>query len=631
MSDHPLIPRRVLFGNTARAAPRISPDGRFLAWLQPRDNALNLWVSPVNDVASARPLTRSARPLSDFGWAHDGRHLLFIEDTNGDENKRVWAVTHDTGEARMLTPEIGVAARILAMSPDRPGSIIVGLNDRDPTWHDAWAIDLASGEKELLFENQGGYRGQTFDHSFSLRLLRRQNEDRGGSCYYCYDKGHITSAFEVTHEDDIGTAILGFERDGLHYLFMTPAGRDRSALFRVNVATNERVLVAEHPYSDLCGLIRDPRTGRPVAARFDYLRREWVVIDSDFANDFRLLAEAAGEKDFNVYSASTDGERAVVIFQGPTQPGTYHLYDRATKALTYLFDLRPELKHLKLAPMQSQVIQSRDGNDLVSYLTLPREIEGDRPPKPLPMVLAVHGGPWGRDYYGYNGFHQWIADRGYAVLSLNYRGSTGFGKNFVNAGDRQHAAAMHEDLLDAVGWAVREGIAQPDRIAIRGASYGGYATLVGLTFSPDVFCCGVSLVGISNLVTLLETLPLYWHANSNLFFRRYHDPRTPEGREWLWSRSPLSRVNQITKPLLIAHGQNDVRCKVAESEQIVAAMREHDLAVRFLVYPDEGHGLIRPENRLSFFATEEAFYAEHLGRLCEPIGEDFTGSSVIER
>jgi len=250
--------------------------------------------------------------------------------------------------------------------------------------------------------------------------------------------------------------------------------------------------------------------------------------------------------------------------------------------------ISPELAPYKFPPMRGLVLKSRDGRDLVSYLSLPRDVEGDRPPEPLPMVLSVHGGPWSRDQYGFNNFHQWMTDRGCAVLSVNYRGSTGFGKDFINASDRQHAGAMHEDLLDAVDWAVREGIARRDRVAIRGASYGGYATLVGLTFTPDTFCCGVSLVGISNLITMLESIPPYWSSIAATFYRRYHDPRTAEGRDWLWSRSPLSRVDQIKQPLLIGHGQNDVRWKLAESKQIVAPMRERGLPVRYLVHRFRG-------------------------------------------
>ncbi len=267
----------------------------------------------------------------------------------------------------------------------------------------------------------------------------------------------------------------------------------------------------------------------------------------------------------------------------------------------------------------------------MSYLTLPAVVEGERPAAPLPTVLAVHGGPWGRDGYGFSTFHQWMADRGYAVLSVNYRASAGFGKAFLNAGDREHAGRIHDDLIDAVDWAVGEGIADPARVAITGGSYGGYATLVGLSFTPEVFRCGVSLVGISNLITLLENMPPYWHAFAAMMYGRYHDPRTEEGRAWLWSRSPLSRVDAIVRPLLIGHGQNDVRCTLAESDQIVAAMRERGLPVRYLVYTDEGHGFQRPENRLAFNAAMEAFFAEHLGGACEPVGSDRDGSGEDER
>jgi len=391
-------------------------------------------------------------------------------------------------------------------------------------------------------------------------------------------------------------------------------------------------LLAEDPRADLSGTLADPRTGRTVAARFTYLRDAWTPLDPAVADSLARLVEAFGpNRDFNVYSQTADGARWVAIAYGATDPGSYHLFDRDAGTVTPLFALRPELEGHRLAPMRAEVIPSRDGLDLVSYLTLPAEVEGDRPPAPLPMVLAVHGGPWGRDGCYFSAFHQWMADRGYAVLSVNYRASTGFGKAFLNAGDREHAGRIQDDLIDAVEWAVREGIAQRDRVAITGGSYGGYATLVGLTFTPEVFCCGVSLVGISNLITLLENMPPYWHAFATLMYGRYQDPRTEEGRAWLWSRSPLSRVDAITKPLLIGHGQNDVRCKVTESDQIVTAMRERGLPVRYLIYPDEGHGFDRPENRLSFNAVTEAFFAEHLGGHCEPPGEDMSGSSMEER
>lgn len=625
-----LIPRKLLFGNPERMAPRISPDGQWIAWIAPRDGITNIWIAPANDLSAARPLTASARPLNGFSWAYDGRRIIYTDDTNGNENRRVWAVTIDTAAARMLTPELGVAAVIHAFSPDRPNTLLVELNDRDPVWHDIWAIDLETEQREIVFENTGGYNGVWVDWDLTVRLVRRENREAGGSFFYRWHEGHAEPLFDTAHEDDTGTYFAGFERDNASYFLVSTIGRDTGALFRVDAASGTRTLLAEDAKSDLTSTLRDPVTGRVLAVSFTHLRREWRAIDPAIAHDLARLAEAAGPLDFNVYSQTQDGFRWNVIFFGPTEPGAYFLYDRPTGSLMPLFDLRPDLKPYPLSPMHPVVIPSRDGLDLVSYLTFPHDVPGDRPPTPLPMVLTVHGGPWGRDGYGFDGGHQWLANRGYTVLSVNYRASTGFGKSFVNAGDREHAGKMHDDLIDAVEWAVGQGIARRDRVGIRGASYGGYATLVGLTFTPDVFCCGVSLVGISSLITSMESLPPYWHAVQNLFYRRYADPRTEEGRAWLWSRSPLARVDQITKPLLLGHGQNDVRCKAEESEQIVAAMRERGLPVRYFVYPDEGHGFTRPENRLSFLAMEEAFFAEHLGGACEPVGDDLIGASMVE-
>jgi dipeptidyl aminopeptidase/acylaminoacyl peptidase len=278
--------------------------------------------------------------------------------------------------------------------------------------------------------------------------------------------------------------------------------------------------------------------------------------------------------------------------------------------------------------MRPVVIPARDGLKLVSYLTLPPEVDEDRPPRPLPMVLDVHGGPWARDEWGFNAVHQWLANRGYAVLSVNFRGSTGFGKEFTNAGNREWAGKMHDDLLDAVDWAVEQKIADRGRVAILGGSYGGYATLVGLTFSPDVFACGVDIVGPSNILTLLSTIPPYWQPMVQMFKDRVGDFTTHEGKTFLEERSPLSRVDRIARPLLIGQGANDPRVKQAESDQIVRLMRQKEIPVTYVLYPDEGHGFARPENRLSFNAVVEAFLAQHLGGRYEPVGDDFAGSSI---
>jgi dipeptidyl aminopeptidase/acylaminoacyl peptidase len=358
-------------------------------------------------------------------------------------------------------------------------------------------------------------------------------------------------------------------------------------------------------------------------------RQEWVHVAPGIAAEFALLKTRLAGFEFGVESQTDDNRRWIVVAHKAEQPATYFLLDRDKQSLTELFRARPALVPYRLAPMHTVQTKSRDGLDLVSYLTLPADIERDRPPEPLPMVLAVHGGPWFRDSYGYRGDHQWLADRGYAVLSVNYRGSTGFGKTFVAASEKQHAAKMHDDLIDMVEWAIREGIAQRDKVAIFGGSYGGLAAFIGATFTPEVFCCSVPVVGITNLQTLLESMPPYWAGFAVFMYRSYGDPRTSEGRALLDERSPIHKVDRITKPMLIFHGANDVRCKIAESDTIVAAMQAKGIPVTYVVYSDEGHGFHKPPNRLSYIAIAiaEAFFARHLGGACEPVGHDFEGSS----
>jgi dipeptidyl aminopeptidase/acylaminoacyl peptidase len=631
MTGLPLIPRAALFGNPSRFQARLSPDGAWLTWLAPVEGVLNVWLAPADDLAAAEPLTRfKGRPIAWQDWACDGRHVLFVNDENGDENWRVFAVDRATGAILYLTPLAGVSARLLMWSPERPGTILVGLNDRDRKWHDVWSIDLASAERRLVLENSGGFWNFTFDWQLNPRLARKGAAHGGARLYRLID-GEPELWLEIPYADSPTTWPLQFNRAGDAWFMMSSLGRDRAALMRVDQRLAKPTLLAEHDKVDLGAMrIINPLTFEIDAVDANYLRQEWIAVNPGIEGDLAFLRNALAESEFVVDSQSDDNSRWIVTAYGPQQHLAYFLYDRPRQALTALFNARPELSGYRLAPMQSHVIAARDGRELVSYLTLPADTL-PRPREPLPMVLIVHGGPWGRDIYGYRGDHQWLANRGYAVLSVNYRASTGFGKDFVNAGAREHAGKMHDDLIDAVEWAVREGFARRDRIAITGTSYGGYATLVGLTFTPEVFCCGVSIVGISNLVTLLENMPPYWAGFDEFMFASYADVRTPEGRAWLRARSPLSRVDRICQPLLIGHGANDVRCTLQESDQIVTAMRERQLPVTYVVYPDEGHGFARPESRMSFNAISEVFMARHLGGRCEPFGDELAQSNLQVR
>ena len=640
MTPSPLIPRAVLFGNPSRLQPRLAPDGRWLTWLAPFEGVLNVWLAPADDVAAAEPLTRrKGRPIAWQDWSWDGRYVLFMSDHDGDENWCLLSVDR-AGAARELTPPRGVAARLLMESREQPGTLMIGLNDRDPKWHDVWRLDLASGQRELVLENTAELWNLTFDWQLNPRLGRKSVRGRGGSCLHRLVAGRAEPWLDIPVADEWTTWPIMFDRGGDALMMMSSLGRDRAALTRIDMtsdmssglASGAETVIAQHDKADL-GQLRlwNPQTFEIDAVGAVYLRREWIALKPDVADDLRLLQENLGVPEFFVDSQSADNDRWVVTTYPAQRAVAYFLYDRRGGVVSELFSSRPELDTHRLAPMHGHVVKARDGLDLVSDLTLPADEPAARPRAPLPMVRIVHGGPWSRDMYSYRGDHQWLANRGYAVLSVNYRASTGFGKSFVHAGVQEHAGKMHDDLIDAVAWAVRDGIAQRDKVAIMGTSYGGYATLLGLTFTPEVFCCGVSIVGISNLVTLLENMPPYWAGFAEFMFASYADVRTEEGRAWLRARSPLSRVDQIRRPLLIGHGANDVRCKQQESDQIVAAMRERGLAATYVVYPEEGHGFVRPESRMSFNAITEAFFARHLGGRCEPIGDDLAGSSLQVR
>ena len=622
-----LIPRRTLFDNPTFFGAKISPDGRWISWLAPVDGVLNVWLAPADDVKAGVPVTRTTgRPINWQDWTADGRFLMFLNDETGDENHHLFVVDPMTCALRDLTPLANVNVGLSMWSLEAPGHVAAKINDREARWHDLYRIDLATGQRTLIWENTQELAEIGLDWHLRPRHARSNAPD-GGSKLWRIEGTALRPWRDVPYEDLITTGAGIFNRSNERVLLQTSIGRETAAYYWHDWATGQETLIAEHPRADCSELVLHPTTYEVDAVAVTAARKEWVHIAPAIAADFALLQARLTGFDFSVQSQTDDNRRWIVVAHKAEQPATYYLLDRDQQSLTELFRARPALAPYRLAPMHHVQAKSRDGLDLVSYLTLPADIKSDRPPEPLPMVLIVHGGPWSRDSYGYRGDHQWLADRGYAVLSVNYRGSTGFGKAFIAAGEKQHAAKMHDDLIDMVEWAIREGIAQRDKVAIFGGSYGGLAAFIGATFTPEVFCCSVPVVGITNLQTLVESMPPYWAGFAEFFYRSYGDPRTPEGRALLAERSPIHKVDRIKKPMLIFHGANDVRCKVAESDTIVAAMQAKGIPVTYVVYPDEGHGFQKPPNRLSYVAIAEAFFARHLGGACEPIGRDFDGSS----
>jgi dipeptidyl aminopeptidase/acylaminoacyl peptidase len=625
-----IIPRQVLFGNPDKAMVKISPDGTKIGYLAPVEGVLNVWVGPADDPAAARPVTKDTyRGIRFYSWAYTNEHVLYIQDKGGDENWRLYSVDLGSGEIQDLTPIEGVQARVQGISHKYPGEILVGLNDRDPTLHDLYRVDIETSERHLIQENPE-FAGYLTDDDYNVRFALRVTPDGGSEILRAAGDGNWELFAKIEMEDMITTNPVGFDKTG-QTLYMTDSrGRNTAALVALDTASGAQILLAEDARSDVDDLMIHPTEKNVQAVAFMYERKRWQVLDETIADDLATLRTVA-DGEVEVASRTLDDKTWIVVYVMDDGPLRYYRYDRQARKAQFLFTNRVELEDAPLAKMHPVAVRSRDGLDLVSYYTLPLGSDGDGdglPDEPLPMVLFVHGGPWGRDRWGYDPWHQWMANRGYVVLSVNFRASTGLGKAFVNAGDREWGAKMHDDLIDAVDWAIEAGIADPERVAIMGGSYGGYATLAGLTFTPDKFACGVDIVGPSNLVTLLETIPPYWKPQMALFTTRVGDHRTEEGRAFLSARSPLTYADRIQRPLLIGQGANDPRVKQAESDQIVQAMQEKGIPVTYVLYPDEGHGFARPENRMSFNAVAEAFLAECLGGRYEPVGDDFEGSTL---
>jgi dipeptidyl aminopeptidase/acylaminoacyl peptidase len=621
--DADLIPRAVFFGNPDRANVQISPDGTQLSFLAPHNNVMNIWVQTIGQ-DDAHPVTTSTqRPIRMYQWAHNNQQIIYLQDRGGDENYHAYAVDLAGGSEIELTPFEGARAEIVADDRHFPDEILIAINNRNPQLHDVWRISTRTGQGQVVFQNDAGYVGMLADSEFNVRLASKVLAS-GGSVAYMRDSAEA-DWYELASwglEDSQTSGPLGFDREGKIAYVMDSRGSNTGCLHAYDTTPADGpqyVMLACNPKADLGNVVFDPLTGKPQAAAFEYGRVLWTVLDPAIQPDWDYLSSVnAGE--MNIASRDHADRRWVVSYMIDDGPVKFYLYDRDKRHATYLFSNRSELENLPLAKMQPVVIPARDGLEMVSYLTLPPNGKEN-----LPMVLLVHGGPWARDRWGYNGLHQWLASRGYAVLSVNYRGSTGFGKAFLNAGNREWGRRMHDDLIDAVIWACDQKIADPDKVAIMGGSYGGYATLVGLTFTPDFFACGVDIVGPSHLRTLLETIPPYWAPIKAMFEQRMGSLGETQ---FLDSISPLTKADQITRPLLIGQGKNDPRVKEAESQQIVRAMQEKNLPVTYVMFPDEGHGFARAENNLAFFAITEAFLAQHLGGKYEPIGSEVRQSSA---
>ena len=607
MTYPPLIPRAVLFGNPERTMPALSPDGTMIAYLAPHDGKLSVWVGSL-DAGDDRVVAHDpVRPIPWIAWRGDGRHVVYLQDRAGNENFHLFQVAIDGGAVRDLTPGDDVRAAPHAIDPRFPDEMLITSNARDARLFDVCRLDLVAGTTVLDTQNPGDVNMWKADRAFVVRAAVAKSA--GGSALRVRDDA-ASPWRDLAHfsSDDGDPRLVGFSQDGSTLDAITSADANAARLVRYDLASGARHVLLEDPAYDVAEFYIDPATRTVVAAAVLRDRLAWTAIDPQFAPDLAALVGAM-HGDMTTVNASLDGRRILVHDHVADAPDAYALFDRDAGTARVLFHTYPALVDRTLAPMNAVAFEARDGLTLHGYLTLPAGVE----PRGLPTVLYVHGGPWYRDRWDYNADVQWLANRGYAVLQVNFRGSTGYGKAFRVAGNREWAGAMRTDLLDARDWAIAQGIADPARFAIMGGSYGGYAVLAALAFTPDAFTCGIELVGPSNLLTFLESIPPYWET-----MRMVLHERVGEDEAFLRAQSPLFRAADIRAPLMIAQGANDPRVPQRESDQIVEMLRANGIPVTYIVFDDEGHGFVDPVNNLRFSAAAEVFLAEHLGGRVEP-------------
>ncbi len=607
-----LIPRALLFGNPEKVQPQISPDGKQIAYLAPKAGVLNVWRRSVKGGDDQAVTSEKGRGISNYFWSPDGRSVLFLQDQNGNENTRLYSVDLQTGAKRDLTPFENVRVQIIASDKNFPDTLLIAMNRENKKVYDAYRLKWKTGELELAAKNDGSIGQWIADSELKVRGALIANSDAGYAVMVRKSESAAwIKAAEWGFDDSFSCNVISFSKDGkfLYLIDSRDAGTGR--LEKLDLSNGKREILAEDPEYDVTNVLMQPDSYKIQMVSWIKEKEEWRILDEAIRGDIEQITKQHGAN-FSITNRDDADHKWVLRVESDQAPVAYFLYERQTKNSQFLFEHQPGLKKYKLMKMKPVSFQARDGLTLHGYLTLPVSAPWAQPAAhPFPLVLKVHGGPWNRDVWGYDARVQWLANRGYACLQVNFRGSTTYGKRFLNAGNKEWGGKMQNDLTDAVQWVVQQGIADPKRIAIFGGSYGGYAALAGAAFTPDLFKAAIAVVGPSNLISFIKTTPAYWSTELTNIYRRVGDPE--KDTEFLKSRSPLFKADQIHIPVLIAQGANDPRVKKEESDQIAAALKQHGIAHEYLLFPDEGHGFAKPENQLKFYQTAEAFLAKHLG------------------
>ncbi len=623
----PLIDRETFFGDPKLARSQISPDGNYISFLKPYNGVLNIWVKTIDQkFDDARPLTAdTARPIRGYFWSQDSKFILYVQDKGGDENFRIYKVDPATeGDpvppSTDLTPMEKVRATIIDVPRNKPDQIIIGLNDRDPKLHDVYKLNLKTGERILIRENNNNMAGWVTDTEGNLKLGIRVTPD-GGSEILKLLKDTVESIYQVNNEETASP--VHFTPDGSGFYLITNKGDelDKTELVLFNLKDGSTKLIDKDPENevDLSNAIFSDITHKLLATVYVGDKQRIYPKDEEFARQFEIMRKVLPVGDVNLNSVTADEKKWILSVSSDVNPGSVYIFNIETGKAEFLYKSRPELNNDYLAEMKPVSYKARDGMTIHGYLTLPKGVDSEN----LPTVMFIHGGPWYRDKWGYNAMVQFLANRGYAVLQPNFRGSTGYGKEYLNSGNKQWGLAMQNDIADGANWLVKEGFAESKRICIAGGSYGGYATLAGLAFTPDLYAAGFDIVGPSNIITLLKSIPPYWAPIKKIFDVRVGDMNNPDDLKLLENVSPLNHAKAITAPLYVVQGANDPRVNKAESDQIVVALRDLGRDVEYMVAPDEGHGFAGLKNRMAMIVAMEKFLSKHIGgRLQEEVKPD---------